>query len=97
MTIHTFDTLDLVTLSTITGGQAAPTPTEDEGPPQRTWGQIGREYGAACVMGAGQSRIDGGRPSSVRDAAISAAAGCAMGVGMKAVEDASTWLTGGER
>ena len=97
MTIQTFGTLDLVTLSTITGGQAAPTPSEEEGPQRRTWGQMGREYGAACVMGAGQSLIYGGRPRGIRDAAINAAAGCAMGVGMKAVEDVGSWLTGGDR
>lgn len=97
MTIQTFSTLDPELLSTITGGQAAPAqaPADDDAPPRRTWGQIGREYGAACVTGAGQSLIYGGRPRGVRDAAINAAAGCAMGVGMKAVEDAGAWLSGG--
>ena len=95
MTIQTFDSIDLAALSTITGGQAAP--TQDDGPQRRTWGQVGREYGAAGVTVAGQSLIYGGRPRGIRDAAITAAAGCAMGVGMKAVEDASGWMMGGDR
>ena len=95
MTIQTFSTLDLATLSTITGGQAAPAPAEDEGPPRRTWGQMARDYGAACVTGAGQSLLYGGRPRSIRDAAVNAATGCAMGVGMRAVEDVGNWLSNG--
>jgi hypothetical protein len=97
MTIQTFDTLDLATLSTITGGaaQAPQTQPEDEGPPRRTWGQMGRDYGAACVTGAGQSLLYGGRPRSVRDAAVSAATGCAIGVGARAIEDVGSWLSGG--
>ena len=95
MTIQTFSTLDHATLSTITGGQAAQAPAEDEGPPRRTWGQMARDYGAACVTGAGQSLLYGGRPRSVRDAAVTAATGCAMGVGMRAVDDVSQ-AVGGE-
>ena len=91
-----FATLDLTTLATITGGQAAAPQQEqyDDAPQSRTWGQIGREYGAACVMGAGQSLVFGGRPHSAREAAVNAAIGCATGVGMKAVEDASGALAG---
>ena len=91
-----FATLDLTTLATITGGQAAAPQQEqyDDAPQSRTWGQIGREYGAACVMGAGQSLVFGGRPRSAREAAVNAAVGCATGVGMKAVEDVSGALAG---
>jgi len=96
MTIQTFHTIDLATLSTITGGQATQAPTDEEGPPRRTWGQMARDYGAACVMGAGQSLLYGGRPRSVRDAATSAAAGCAIGVGSRAIEDVGSWLGGGQ-
>jgi hypothetical protein len=46
------------------------------------------------VMGAGQSLVFGGRPRSAREAGINAAIGCATGVGMKAVEDASGALAG---
>ena len=66
----------------------------DEAPQSRSWGQVAREYGAACVMGAGQSLVFGGRPHSAREAAVNAAIGCATGVGMKAVEDASGALAG---
>jgi len=45
-------------------------------------------------MGAGQSLVFGGRPRSARDAAVNAAIGCATGVGMRAVEDASGALAG---
>jgi hypothetical protein len=99
MTSQTFSILDHTTLTTITGGaaQAPQSEPEDQGPPRRTWGQIGREYGAACVMGAGQSLLYGGRPRSVRDAALTAAAGCAIGVGTRAIEDVGGWLAGGDR
>jgi hypothetical protein len=95
--MSTFQTIDLATLTTITGGQAQQQgePPMDDGPQPRTWGQVGREYAAACVTGAGQSLIFGGRPRSVRDAATNAAVGCAMGVGMKAVEDVSGAMSGG--
>ncbi len=85
-------TLDLATLSTITGGNAqAP---QDEGPPQRTWGQVAREYGAACVTGAGQALMFGGRPRNWREAATTAAFGCATGVGMRAIDDLSGRIAG---
>ena len=91
-----FATLDLTTLAAVTGGQAAAPQQEqyDDAPQARTWGQVGREYGAACVMGAGQSLVFGGRPRSARDAAVNAAIGCATGVGMKAVEDVGGMLSG---
>ena len=86
------ETIDLSSLSTITGGQAQ---QPDEGaPPQRTWGQVAREYGAACLQGAGQSLVFGGRPRSAREGLTNAAIGCAMGVGMRAVDDVSQWVTG---
>lgn len=92
----TFATLDLTTLASVSGGQAAAPQQEqyDDAPPSRSLGQIAREYGAACVMGAGQSLVFGGRPRSPRDAAVNAAIGCATGVGMKAVEDAAGALAG---
>jgi hypothetical protein len=91
-----FETIDLALLVTATGG-AGETPNQsygDEVPPQRTWSQMGREYGAACLQGAGQSLIFGGRPRSVRDGLTNAAMGCAMGVGMKAVDDLSRTVSG---
>jgi hypothetical protein len=96
MTTQTFATIDLSSLSLVSGGQAAAPQQEqsDDAPQSRSWGQVAREYGAACVMGAGQSLVYGGRPRNARDAAINAAAGCAMGVGMKAVEDVGGLLAG---
>ncbi len=76
-------TLDLATLSTITGGNG--------GAPQqpRTWGQMATQYGAACAIGAGKALLAGGRPSSWQQAAGTAAWGCATGVGTRAIEDLS--------
>lgn len=91
-----FATVALISLTSVTGGQAAAPQQEqyDDAPLSRSWGQVAREYGAACVMGAGQSLVFGGRPRSAREAAVNAAIGCATGVGMKAVEDASGALAG---
>lgn len=83
-------TIDVSILSTVTGGQQY----QEGPPPRRTWGQVAREYGAACLQGAGQSLVFGGRPRSVREGLTSAAMGCAMGVGMRAVDDVSQWATG---
>ncbi len=95
MSIQSFVTVDVSSLALVSGGQAAPQQEQyDDAPQSRTWGQVAREYGAACVMGAGQSLVYGGRPRSARDAAINAAVGCATGVGMKAVEDLSGALSG---
>lgn len=95
--MSTFETIDPALLITATGG-AGEAPNQggsEEGEPQgRSWGQIGREYAAACVQGAGQSLVFGGRPRSVRDAASNAAYGCAVGVGMKAVDDISGAIGG---
>ena len=85
------ETIDSSLLDTINGGQAQP---DDGAPPQRTWGQVAREYGAACVQGAGQSLMFGGRPRSVREGLTTAAMGCAMGVGMRAVDDLSRAVGG---
>lgn len=89
------ETIDLSLLVTVSGGQAAQQPQQptEEAEPQRTWGQIGREYAAACVQGAGQSLVFGGRPRSAREGLTNAAVGCAMGVGMKAVDEAAGLLT----
>ena len=97
MSNTSFATIDNLSLASITGGQTASEPQQtqyDDGPPSRSWGQVAREYGAACVMGAGQSLVFGGRPRSAKAAAVNAAIGCATGVGMKAVEDASGALAG---
>jgi hypothetical protein len=96
MSIQSFATIDVSSLALVSGGQAAAPQQQqyDDAPQSRTWGQVAREYGAACVMGAGQSLVFGGRPRSARDAAVNAAVGCATGVGMKAVEDLSGALSG---
>jgi hypothetical protein len=83
----TLATIDRALLVSATGGAAAPPPSG------RTWGQVGRDYAAACVGGATTSLVSGGRPTSWRDAAGRAAVGCAVGVGQQAVTD----LTGGGR
>jgi hypothetical protein len=65
-----------------------------EGP--RTWGQVGREYLGACVQGAGQSMMFGGLPRNARQGLVTAAMGCAMGVGMKAVDDLTGAISGSQ-
>ena len=95
---NAFETIDINALATVGGGQAqqgAPQGGEDEGAPRRTVGQIARQYGAACVSGAGQALMFGGRPRNWRQGLGTAAMGCAMGVGMKAVDDVSQ-AVGGE-
>lgn len=91
---QTIQTISLEQLSSITGGQAQQQAPEQEAPRGRTWGQVGRDYAAACVMGAGQSFVYGGRPRSVRQGVGQAAMGCAMGVGMQAVQDVSGMISG---
>ena len=88
--------IELSILATVCGGQQQPQQQPQGEPEQyrRTWGQVAREYGAACVQGAGQSLIFAGRPRNWRQGVTNAAMGCAMGVGMKAVDDASQLLTG---
>jgi hypothetical protein len=95
MTDATLTTIDRALLVTATGGQAAPQQGQQEQQGSRSWGQIGREYAAACVQGAGQSLMFGGRPRSAREAAGTAAFGCAVGVGQKAVDDVSQAIAGG--
>jgi hypothetical protein len=95
MTNNQLLSIDLATLSTVTGGAAQGPQQPDEGSDgPRTWGQIGREYTAACVTGAGQALMFGGMPRSGREAAATAAFGCVTGVGMKAVEDLSSRIAG---
>jgi hypothetical protein len=90
--------IDPSLLVAVSGGQAQQQqPQYSDEPPPRTWGQVARDYGAACIQGAGQSLIFAGRPRSMREGLGNAAAGCAMGVGMRAVEDVSSVLTGGGR
>ena len=95
-TMLTIPTIDIASLELVTGGAAAAPQQQqqDDAPQGRSWGQMGREYAAACVTGAGQALVYGGRPRSVKDGAITAAMGCAMGVGMKAVEDFSGRIAG---
>ena len=88
-----FESIDISLLSTVAGGQAQD--QGDEQPQGRSWPQVAREYGAACVQGAGQSLMFGGRPRNVREGLTTAAMGCAMGVGMKAVDDVSSAVGGG--
>ena len=82
-------------LSTVGGGARPPggrgEPDEDR---PRTWGQVGREYGAACVQGAATSLMFDGRPRSVRQAATTAALGCAVGVGTKLIDDVTSSMAG---
>lgn len=95
--IMQLQTIDLIALEAVIGGAAArPQPESPEDAPQgRSWKQLAGEYGAACVTGAGQALIYGGRPRNAKSAALTAAAGCAMGVGMKAVEDVGALMSGG--
>jgi hypothetical protein len=89
-----FETIDPSLLITATGGQAAQGPEQGDEPQGRTWGQMAGEYANACIQGAGQSLIFGGRPRNVREGLGTAAMGCAMGVGMKALEDVGGYVTG---
>jgi hypothetical protein len=89
------ETIDPSALATTIGGASAPTQQyPDDEPQSRTWGQVAGEYTNACIQGAGQSLMFGGRPRNWRDAALTAAAGCGMGVGMKAIEDVGNLVTG---
>jgi hypothetical protein len=90
---HQLQSLSLDQLSSITGGQAQQTEQDDQ-PQQRTWGQMGRDYAAACVNGAGQSFLYGGRPRSWRQGLTQAAIGCATGMGIRALEDVSGAISG---
>ena len=96
-----FETIDSALLVTATGGQqaggAGPEQYSDEAPPSRTWGQMARQYAGACVQGAGQSLMYGGRPRSVREGLTTAAMGCAIGMGQKAVDDISGAIGGDQR
>lgn len=85
-----FATLDLITLASVSGGQAKPA----EAPQSRTWGQVARDYAATCVVGAGQAALSS-RPRSVREAAVNAAFGCGMNVAKMAVDDVNGALTAG--
>lgn len=91
--MNDFQTIDLALLSTATGGAAQQPAQQDDAPP--TWGQVARDYANACVTGAGEMLMFGGKPKGIKQAAATAAMGCAMGVGMKAVTDVSSYVTGG--
>jgi hypothetical protein len=90
---QTLQTISLDQLSSINGGQGE-SPSQDEAPPQRSWGQVAREYAGACVAGAGQSFLYGGRPRNWRQGVTQAAIGCATGMGMRAIEDVSGMISG---
>jgi hypothetical protein len=87
-------------LSTVGGGARPPGRGEPDEDRPRTWGQVGREYGAACVQGAATlqgaatSLMFDGRPRSVRQAATTAAIGCAVGVGTKLIDDVTGSMAG---
>lgn len=81
-----FETIDSALLVTATGG-AGEAPQSGGASQPRTWGQVGRDYAAACVQGATQSLASGGRPRNVKDAGVNAAIGCVVGLGNQAVQD----------
>ena len=84
-------------LSTVGGGlrqPSRPAPISETIDEPRTWGQLGREYGAACASGAATSLMYGGLPSSVGEGAATAATGCALGMGTKLVDDLTGAVTG---
>jgi hypothetical protein len=83
---NAFETIDINALATVGGGQAQQ--GGEQAPPRRTWGQVARQYGAACIDGAGQA-LASRPPSSVRQGLGTAAVGCATGMGKRAVEDLS--------
>jgi hypothetical protein len=92
----TFETIDPSLLLSATGGQAQQAPEQGAGdqPQGRTWGQVAGQYANACVQGAGQALLFGGRPRSWQQAAGTAAMGCATGVGMQALQDVGGMITG---
>jgi hypothetical protein len=96
-----FEPIDDEVLSTVGGGVTSLLPTtpqpRERGDEPRTWGQVGREYAAACVQGAAQSMMFGGMPRNGRAFAGQAAFGCAMGVGMKLVDDVTGAMAGDRR
>src|SRR5689334_19319251 len=76
-----FKIIDDEVLSTVVGGET-PSPTGQQPPadgaedPPRTWGQVGREYVAACAQGAATSLMFSGKPRNKRAAAATAGMGC---------------------
>ena len=96
---HSLQTIEIDRLASITGGQAQAQQQQQPGdeeapPPGRSWGQMGREYAAACVSGVGQSFVYGGRPRNLKQGLVQAGIGCATGMGMKAIEDVSGMISG---
>ena len=91
-----FETIDPSLLATTLGGNGAAPQQQplDDGPPQRSWRQTAREYVGACVSGAGQAMLYGGRPRSWREGLTQAGIGCAMGVGARAIEDVAGAISG---
>ena len=98
--MNTFETIDPSLLVTATGGAASLVPGQPQQAPSgdqepsRTWGQVAGQYANACIQGAGQSLIFGGKPRNVRQGLTTAAMGCAMGVGMQAIQDVGNFVTG---
>jgi hypothetical protein len=96
---YPMEVLDEEALHSVSGGQFLPGPPgrgepRDPDDAPRTWGQIGREYVGACVQGAGQAMLFGGRPRNWRDGLLTAGMGCAMGAGMKLVDDVTGMISG---
>lgn len=93
-----FETIDPSLLATATGGAPQAPAQGQQGPDQepqgRTWGQVAGSYANACIQGAGQALIFGGKPRNWREGATTAAMGCAMGVGMQALQDVGGYVTG---
>ena len=92
------ETLEDEVLSTVEGGvrqmPGRKAPSEEPTDERRTWGQVGREYGAACASGAATSMMYGGLPRNVKDGVVSAATGCALGMGTKLIDDITGVVTG---
>ena len=92
MTNPDFTTIDLSDLCSVSGGAAKPSPEGDDAP--RTWKEVGKDYTQACITGAGEALMFGGKPRNAKTAALTAATGCAMGIGMKALEDGTNLVMG---
>ena len=90
------ETIDPSLLLSATGGapQAPAQGPDQQEEPGRTWGQVAGSYANACIQGAGQSLIFGGKPRNWREGVTTAAMGCAMGVGMQALQDVGGYVTG---
>jgi hypothetical protein len=87
-----FTSLDHAQLAHACGGQSTTTPQSVSRPPTRSWSQLGAEYSSACIHGAKDALMFGGRPQNKRDVAVTAGIGCAMGLAAKGAEDVAARL-----